>query len=297
MCQPLIVDIKRNALDDGPGIRSVVFFKGCPLACVWCQNPEAISPLPEIMFSPGDCLACGACQEVCPKGAVDLQRHPSPIDRERCQACGACVENCPGQGLRPIGKYYPVEELVQAVLRDASFYRNSGGGVTLSGGEATLHPEYLKSLLTALKAQGIHVTLETCGYYHQPVFDQKILPYLDLIYFDIKFLDPELHRRHTGKDNQIILNNFRALVEAARVSVLPRVPLIPGLTATPENLGAIAAFLRETGVGEVALLPYNPMWVTKADNLGRNTPYRQREWMAPEEIRQCSLYFAGLELC
>ena len=154
--RPLVVDIKRNALDDGPGIRTTIFFKGCPLACVWCQNPEAIRIYPEIAYSAGDCLLCGSCAAACPEGAIDLQRCPLPLDRLRCRRGGTCVEHCPGKGLRLIGRYYPAAKLAALASQDLLFYENSGGGVTLSGGEPTLYPHYQEALLQALKFKQIH---------------------------------------------------------------------------------------------------------------------------------------------
>ncbi|CAA7602656.1 Radical-activating enzyme, conserved site [Acididesulfobacillus acetoxydans] len=294
--EPLIIEIKRNALDDGPGIRTVVFFKGCPLSCVWCQNPEAINPEVEVMFSPGDCLHCDICQQACPTGALDLQRQPYPIDLANCQHCTVCVDPCPSQGLRRMGRVYTVEELIEEVLRDSAFYRNSGGGVTLSGGEATLYPDFQMRLLPILKQQGIHITLETCGYYQRPQFERHILPYLDLIFFDLKFADAGQHQRYTGKRNDLILANFRQLVKLSRIPVLPRIPLIPGITTTPENLQGIADFLRSENIHEVALLPYNPLWSEKAEHLGRVLTYQHSQWLSAEELSACSHYFTDFKI-
>ncbi len=294
--KPLIVEIKRNALDDGPGIRTTVFFKGCPLACVWCQNPEAIDPGPEIIYSPGDCLACGSCLQACPEDAMDLKRRPDPIHRDRCRRCGACAAACPSRGLHLAGRYYSVEELVEELARDISFYRNSGGGITLSGGEPTLYPLYLHKLLQAVRFRRIHVNLETSGFYYRPVFTSEVLPHLDLIYFDLKLFDPDTHRRYTGRDNVRILDNLKSLARQARVPVLPRIPLVPGITAAPKNLRAIAAFLKGLGLRRAALLPYNPLWLPKAAGLGRSAAYNFDRWMTTEELERCAACFDGLEL-
>ena len=282
---PLIVDIKRHSLEDGPGIRSVVFFKGCPLRCIFCQNPEAQDPEVEIAFSARECIHCGSCAEACPQGAIDLE-DPGRIHREMCIRCGRCVSACPGKGLRLIGSYYPVEGLAELLLRDLPFYRHSGGGVTLSGGEPTLYPDYLEPLLKRLKARGIHLVLETSGFFDYEVFGEKILPYIDLIYYDIKIADPELHREYIGKTNYRILDNLYRLLQEKGVEVHPRVPLIPGITATRANLSAIVDLLCEAGAENVSLLPYNPMGIEMAVNLGLPKPPIPEAFMRHDEERE-----------
>ena len=281
---PLIVDIKRHSLEDGPGIRSVVFFKGCPLRCIFCQNIEAQDPEVEIAFSAGECIYCGSCADACPQGAIDLEL-PGRIHRELCIRCGRCVNACPGKGLRLIGAYYPVETLTELLLRDLPFYRHSGGGVTLSGGEPTLYPDYLEPLLKRLTARGIHLALETSGHFDYEPFKQKILPYIELIYYDIKIADPELHREYIGKSNRRILDNLYRLLQEKGVEVHPRVPLIPNITASRENLSAIADLLCEAGAGDVSLLPYNPMGIEMAVNLGLSKPPLPEAFMSHDEER------------
>lgn len=268
---PLIVDIKRHSLEDGPGIRSVIFFKGCFLNCIFCQNPEAQDQDVEIAFTVSDCIACGTCVDACEENAVDLKL-PQRIDRIKCNRCGKCADACPGGALRRIGKRYSPQSLAEILLRDHAYYRHSAGGITLSGGESTMYPDYVLNLLQLLKAKKIHVTLETCGYFEYPVFRENILPYLDLIFFDLKLIDPLSHRKFTGKSNQKILDNFRRLMSECEIVVRPRVPLIPGVTATRENLSAILDFLYSAGADSITLLPYNPLGMKMRVKLGKPMP-------------------------
>jgi pyruvate formate lyase activating enzyme len=282
---PLVVDIKRHSLEDGPGIRSVVFFKGCPLRCTFCHNPETQSPHMEIAFSGRHCILCGKCEEACPEGAIDLQV-TGRIKRERCTRCGECARACPGSGLRVIGSYYPDEVLLEILLRDAPFYRHSGGGVTLSGGECTMFPDYIEALLKLLKTEGAHVVLETSGCFDYGLFEEKILPYIDLIYFDIKTVDARTHRKHIGRSDRRILDNFRRLVKESSDRVQARIPLVPGITATRENLSSAVDFLYDAGAKSVSLLPYNPMGIDKAETLGRPRPLLPERFMSPDDERE-----------
>ncbi|MBZ5552816.1 MAG: glycyl-radical enzyme activating protein [Acidobacteriia bacterium] len=283
--RPLIIDIKRDSREDGPGIRSVVFFKGCPLRCVFCHNPEAQQSGLEIAFAEEHCVRCGACQEACPRLAIDLDR-ASRIDRESCDHCGRCVEACPEGALRMIGTYWPVENLVPLLLRDVSFYRHSGGGVTLSGGECTMFPDYVRSLLQRLKACGIHTALETSGYFDYEVFARKILPYLDLVLFDIKIIDREESLRYLGRSNESILNNLRRLLAQDTVEVRPRVPVIPEITDSRDNFSAVVNYLCEAAAREISLVPYNPLGAAMYTRLGRAIPDVPSGFMKPEREEQ-----------
>lgn len=290
--RPLIVDVRPNSLDDGPGIRTTVFFKGCPLACVWCHNPEAIRSGPEIAFLENDCIACGDCMPVCPSNALG----PGPavdFDRALCDSCGACAEVCPTGALKQVGRYWEVDELLPHLLRDLPFYRNSGGGVTLSGGEATMFPRYVEELLRRLQEAGVHTLVETCGLFRLETFREHLLPHLDQVYYDVKFVDGELHERHTGRPNRVILENLEALAKLAPGRVLPRVPLIPGLTADLDNLRAIGALLQRLGFSEARLLPYNPLWAQKAASVGRTSGYQHEAWLSHEEQAACESAFFG----
>lgn len=294
---PLLFEIKGNSLDDGPGIRTVVFFKGCPLDCAWCHNPESKSPLPEISHDPRTCIDCGHCMEICPCHAVSRE-NPFFIDRSRCTLCGACMKDCPSESLSRVGFALDVEEVARTVLRDKPFFDNSGGGVTLSGGEPTLYMDYAGDLARTLKARGVHVLLETCGLFPYPRFAELLLPYLDIVYFDLKLLDEAEHLRQCGASNAPILDNFLRLAlhaQASGMELLPRVPLVPGITDTDHNISALAAFLRDCGVPRAALLPYNPLWHDKCLSVGTASPLKDlpgmSDFMDRGRIEHCRKIF------
>lgn len=281
--RPLVADIKRNSLDDGPGIRSVVFFKGCPLNCVWCHNPECISAGEEILYKSESCIGCKTCARVCPEKAIPLQAGPSAIDKEKCTLCGVCASECPSGALSIVGKYYSPQELCEELVRDKPFYDNSDGGVTLSGGEPTLFIDYVSELAGKLKQAGVRICVETCGEFDWDVFSERLLPNLSLIYVDIKLFDSEEHRKFTGRDNKKIKENILRITSLENVDKLVRIPLIPDITATERNLSAIAQWLKANGIRRIALLPYNPLWLAKARGLGKKLSYERDSWMTQEE--------------
>lgn len=294
MKPPLIFEIKGNSLDDGPGIRSVIFFKGCPLSCVWCHNPEGMRTGVEIAFDARECIGCDTCLRTCTANALS-RSNPAFIDRTRCTLCLLCADACPSGALSRVGRELTLDAILAQVLKDKPFYDTSGGGVTFSGGEPTLHMDFLAELLQALRPHGIHCLLETCGHFHRERFMQAIYPYLDAVYMDIKILDPAAHRRYCGRDNATILENFVHIhAQAVRdgKTCLPRVPLVPGITDTPENLGAIAAFLKAQGVHQARLLPYNPLWPEKSAKLGVTpTETNSQHWMPAEHLDHCAAIF------
>ena len=295
---PLIFEIKGNSLDDGPGIRTVIFFKGCPLSCVWCHNPEGIRPDPALSFDQGECVACDACIEVCPKQA--LSRNSSVfIDRRKCDLCFLCVEACPSRALERVGREMTRAAVVDQVLKDKSFFTTSGGGVTCSGGEPTLAMDFLSELLQTLKTHGIHCLLETCGLFDRDRFTDLVYPHLDAIYYDLKFFDEALHKRFCGVGNAVILANFTHLLNLARKDgkdFLPRIPLVPGLTDTDDNLRAIASFLRSLQITKAGLLAYNPLWPEKSVKLGYDSSginQSMKQWLPAEKIHHCERIFRG----
>jgi pyruvate formate lyase activating enzyme len=263
----IVCETQRYAVHDGPGIRTVVFLKGCPLRCAWCQNPEAIGVHPEISFLRSRCLECATCVVACSRDAITLPGDRR-IDRNRCDACGDCVEVCVAEALTLVGRRYTVEALLAEVLRDRDFYAASGGGVTLSGGEPFRQREFVAAFLRAAKDAGLHITVETCGYFPwhviEPLFDD-----IDLVYFDLKAMDPQVHRATTGVGNTVILANAQLLVERGN-EVVFRCPLVPGITATDDNIGAVIAFLRRHHQRLVHLLPYHTLGESKLERIDSN---------------------------
>jgi pyruvate formate lyase activating enzyme len=278
---PLILEIKGNSLDDGPGIRSVVFFKGCPLSCVWCHNPESKKIVAEISFDAKVCIDCGACRDVCPKKAL-ARENRFYIDRSKCDLCFFCVDACPSGALDRVGKIMTVEDIIKRILPDKPFFDTSGGGVTLSGGEPTLYMDFTAQLLKTLKQKNIHTLLETCGYFDLNRFMDTIYPYLDTIYFDIKIIDSAAHKKYCGLPNEKILDNFKHISNMAKKDnkiLLPRTPLIPDITDTEKNIKDIAAFLKSLNIAEAALLSYNPLWHEKSDKVGVEDLYKKSKTM------------------
>ena len=293
----LVFDIKRDCSEDGPGIRTTVFFKGCPLSCVWCHNPEGISTRPSLSFSADRCdpTACGgyACLEVCPGNVfrIDAEDRKIRIDRDACCRCDKCFNVCTPKALEAVGNWWTVDGLVKEVLIDQAFFRSTGGGVTLSGGEPTLQMNFVHRFLVELKKQKIHIGLETSGMFDLKKFHKKILPYLDFIYYDLKLIHPADSCRYTGRSNEDILKNFLFLNAVSQIPVRVRIPLIPDITATRNNLGGLTRFLRKHKVAACSLMPYNPLWPDKAVKNGVDIKYSRLEFMSDTEEADCAQYF------
>lgn len=264
------MDIKGNSVDDGPGTRSVVFFKGCPLNCFWCQNPESKRAEAELFFDKASCVQSYECIPACPERAI-AKGDPIAIDREKCTRCFDCTEVCPSTALKRMGAAMSVEEIVAKILPYKSFFDTSGGGVTLSGGEPTLFMDFTSELLARLKQEGIHTLVETAGLFDLVAFERKILPFVDLIFMDIKIVDPVEHRKWCGVDNAIILENFTRLFERSKCEafeIKPRTPLIPGVTDTEDKMFALARFYEQVSVRRAALMKNNPIWFDKFEKIG-----------------------------
>lgn len=255
--KPYIFDISQGRLEDGSGIRTVVFVKGCPLRCEWCHNPESHSQEQEYMWDAVKCFACGRCERSCPRGALSFADGRLTWNRDRCDDCARCQEVCPGGALRQVGVSYEVECLVRKLEQDKMFFDVSHGGVTFSGGEPLAYPDYIGEVAKELQARGISCCVETCGYFDYTSFQEKVLPHIQCILFDLKLMSEELHRKYTGRSNRLILENFKKL-QTETVTVIPRTPLVPEITDTEENLGAIREFLQKLHLADRhVLLPYN----------------------------------------
>jgi len=282
--QGIIFNIQRYSIHDGPGIRTTVFFKGCPLRCFWCQNPESQVLVPQTFFYRERCTRCGECVKVCPTGASHLLDTSSEIDRDKCITCGKCAEVCPNEARKPVGTYMTVDEVIREVLKDARFYANSGGGVTLSGGEPLLQPEFASALLEKCKFHGLHTALETCGYAPWSAVEQ-VLRNIDFVLHDIKHVDEKKHITGTGVSNRLIIENARKIARLKPMRV--RVPLIPGFNDSEQDILEIARFVRsELGAIPVDLLPYNKMGESKYKLLDRAaTPKELQEEVHLQSLR------------
>jgi pyruvate formate lyase activating enzyme len=294
----IVFNIERHALHDGPGIRTLVFFKGCTLRCLWCSNPEGQAPAAELLYRAKDCVSCMRCAEACPSGAVSpaspgasplpsvdrspdgrpsgdrvllVEERPVVTDRALCTACGACVAVCPAGARTIAGRTMTALEALDAVLKDEVFYRNSGGGVTASGGEPLLSPGFVRELFETAGNHGIHRAIETCG--HVPWESvETVLPFTDLFLYDLKHMGPGAHMRYTGAGNDLILENLRRL-DGSGATIVVRVPLIPAFNDREEDVRAIARFTMGLNSRPgVELLPYHVLGRSKYRHLGKEYP-------------------------
>ncbi|MBT8338651.1 MAG: glycyl-radical enzyme activating protein [Desulfatitalea sp.] len=273
--QGVVFNIQRYSIHDGPGIRTTVFLKGCPLRCFWCQNPESHRKEPQVSLNSDACALCGRCVSVCPTDAISLGTKSSAIDRDKCSGCGKCVQACPNDARSLAGTILTVDEVMRQVFKDVRFYENSGGGVTLSGGEPLYQADFALSILQRCKDSGLHTTIETCGCVSWDVM-KNILEYTDLVFFDIKHLQPARHLEGCGKSNSLILANAKKVAECKPIIV--RVPLIPGFNDSSEAIAEIAQFVKtELGAVEVELLPYNKMGEVKFERLDKKSVAKQTQ--------------------
>ena len=276
----MVWDIKRFAIHDGPGIRTTVFFKGCPLDCWWCHNPESRAAGPEMAFRRNRCLRCGRCVEACPEGAISMNEHLPHLEQEKCVGSQACIEACPTQARTMIGREMSVDQVMDQVRRDTVFYERSAGGVTFSGGEPLMQPEFLCDLLKACRGEGIHTVLDTTGH-ASPEVMARVAEHVDLFLYDLKIMDDDRHREYCGVSNQIILDNLRDISQRG-LPVIVRFPLVPGVNDDEANLDQLGRFVADLPAPcPVDILPYQAMGVGKYEVVGR--PFRLPEVAPPAE--------------
>ncbi len=279
-----ILEIQRMSTEDGPGIRTTVFFKGCSLSCLWCHNPESISPHPQVHWISNQCIGCKICLEVCPEGALTFTSDGNRINRNLCTGCGRCAEECPGDALALLGRSWELDDLFKEIIKDRAYFEKSCGGVTLGGGEPTLQAPFSRGLLKKLKEAGIHTAVDTCGMC-SPEALEGLLPYTDLLLFDLKEIDAKKHERFTGVSNDRILKNLTLACNHMQSSGHPgklwiRTPIIPDATVTDENIRGIGKFIAENLCGLVKrweLCAFNNLCKDKYSRLDLTWAYRDCE--------------------
>jgi pyruvate formate lyase activating enzyme len=289
-----ILNLQRLSTEDGPGIRTTVFFKGCPLSCTWCHNPESLSRHMQTQWFAVRCLGCGTCVDACSNGCLALTDDGLEIDRQRCQLCGTCAEACPSGAMEALGKTIIVNDLIHELLKDQAYFEKSGGGVTLSGGEPTFQPEFAEALLRGLKENGISTALDTCGLTSRKILE-RLLPFTDLVLFDVKLLEDSQHRALTGQSNTRILENLLFIGEYLKhqeqsIKLWIRTPLIPGATDSPENLASLGDYLTTHLDGLISrweLCAFNNLCRDQYARLGLDWEFSETPLMTKDELSHC----------
>jgi pyruvate formate lyase activating enzyme len=277
----IVFNIQRYSIDDGPGIRSTVFLKGCPLRCLWCSNPESQKAWPEVAHRDSLCNKCGRCREVCSVQAITIDAKGVHISRRLCNTCGKCVEVCNLGALQFFGKEMHVEEVFHEIQKDIQYYNGSGGGITISGGEPLYQPEFTIALLKQCQDKGIHTCIETSGYAEASVLE-AVLPYTSLVLFDLKHMDPVIHQKLTGLSNKVIIRNLKLIIAKGN-PVIIRVPVIPGKNDSSEELTAIARTVASMNqLRKVDLLPYHGFGMGKYQMLDQR--YQLSQLVRPTDI-------------
>ena len=283
----IVFNIQRFSIHDGPGIRSTVFLKGCPLYCHWCQNPESIRRLPEIITRDIKCIRCGKCAAVCTQRAISIGEEKRIIEWEKCNYCLQCAGVCPSKSIEVSGEYKSVEEVMEEVLKDLSFYRRTGGGLTISGGEPLVQWRFTVALLQKARQNGLHTALETAGYADWGKMDE-VLNYTKLVLYDIKHMDSAKHREATGVPNEGILENLRKAVEKPGLKVWIRRPLIPNFNDSEEEMEKLCEFTLALGpaVEKISLLPFHKFAELKYRATGKVSPYQDMPLCSEERVEE-----------
>lgn len=282
-------NIQKFSIHDGPGIRTTVFFKGCPLRCEWCSNPESQIKNVQILHDQSKCSYCLSCVAACPNGAITHEDNKIIINEDKCVGCLTCVNSCPNRALSYEGDYQTIEEIVDICMQDIDFYEESGGGVTISGGEGMSQPEFLKKLIAELKKNSVHVTIETTGYVKKETFEE-LARELDLLLFDVKHYDREKHYNGTKVYNDLIVENLKWAIDNG-IEVLPRIPVIPDFNDSLEDAEGLAKLLVEVGAKKVQLLPFHQFGEKKYELLNRNYKYKNKKALYPEDLEEYQKIF------
>lgn len=292
-----IASIKRSMIHDGPGIRTVVFMKGCPLRCLWCSSPQTWSSEPAVIFVKSRCIGCGLCIEECPEGAIEEFGELKRIDRGTCTLCGRCTEMCPTEALQFDGSVMTLSEVMETIEKDRAFYDKSGGGVTFSGGEPVYQWEFLREMLKSCKQMGIHTALETTGHVEWPVFEQ-VLAYTDLLLYDVKHTDPQEHAKFTGQSNELIFNNLRKISSMDEISIEIHFPVIPGHNDSQDNIDALLALMKSLNLRRIDLFPFHLLGSHEYEELGIEYAMKDTKIPPDEDIGRIRKYIVsrGFEL-
>ena len=290
----IITAVERGAVHDGHGFRTTVFFKGCPLRCGWCHNPETHETTPQLLYTQSKCAGCHACAATCRRGALVWENDGLEIDFDRCDTCGECVKTCPTGAMLVVGEEKTLDDLVREVLRDQVFYKNSGGGVTLSGGELSLQADFAAAFLKKLKEAGIHTAIETCAHTSGKKF-ASLIKYTDTVLFDLKHSDSEKHRKYTGCGNELILKNLELTRRMCR-EIIVRVPLIPGVNDGIDVLEGICRICLRHDIKMLNLLPFHQLGEAKWDALQKEYPFRGVKTMASADIMKARDICASMGL-
>ena len=290
-----VFDIKKFAVHDGPGIRSTLFLKGCPLNCLWCQNPEGIQNKINLWYFERKCISCGSCISVCPNNALSIGKEGEPfilIDRSICNNNGACVKACPTTALTFDSYEMEASEAVDKLMQDRAFYKESGGGITISGGDPLSQYEFSREVLKKCRDQGVHTAIETCMYAGNEIF-QSFFGLVDLFIVDIKIMDPVEHKKYVGTDNDLILSNFKTLVKNDQ-NILVRIPLIPEITSKEENIRAISQFVVKNAPDTtIELINFNPLAENKYRLMGKDNIFLSE--MKPYSKKELDKFYSIIE--